>query len=95
MDDAIKRLRERIDSIDTQIVELLGERFRLALPIAKAKREQGIDICDKGRENEVVFRLDTYGAKCGLPPGVVPCVYELLFDSMRDYQRDQRDQGND
>ena len=92
MDDGIKWLRERIDGIDTQIVELLGERFKLALPIAKAKRERGIDIDDKDREDAVISRLESYGAECGVPPGVVPCVYELIFDFMRDYQQNQ---GND
>ncbi len=95
MDDntkGLRELRERIDSIDTQIVELLGERFRLALPIARAKHAQGIDIHDQDRENEVILRLDRYGEACGVPPGVVPCVYELIFDFMKDYQKSP---GND
>jgi shikimate dehydrogenase len=53
----ITALREEIDSIDNQILELLGRRVAAAKTIGKIKRRAGTTIVDKQREGEIYQRL--------------------------------------
>lgn len=47
------QLREEIDTIDTQILKLLKRRFEIALEIGEIKQEQGTQIDDVTREEEL------------------------------------------
>ncbi len=47
-------LREEIDKIDREIIELLCRRFAIAEDIASLKRETGADIEDNEREGGII-----------------------------------------
>jgi chorismate mutase-like protein len=49
-------LRAEIDAIDSQLLELLNKRARLAIEIAGLKEREGSPIVDQEREREVVSR---------------------------------------
>lgn len=49
--------RERIDQLDTQIVQLLNERARIAQELARSKRETGTPVYDPTRERAVHARV--------------------------------------
>ena len=51
-------LRKRIDAIDSQIVDLLERRARVAAEIAEVKRELGRPMHDPEREQRVFARAD-------------------------------------
>ncbi len=53
-DDALKSLRERIDAIDEQLLELFNQRARCAVEIAEIKRALG----EEGEEDINFFRPD-------------------------------------
>ncbi len=51
----LESLRERIDAIDHQLVDLLNERARCAVEVGKVKREGGeASVYSPGREREVL-----------------------------------------
>ncbi len=50
----LSELREEIDRIDREIIELLCQRFEIAEDIARLKRETGIDIEDNEREEDII-----------------------------------------
>ncbi|MFC1462552.1 chorismate mutase [Verrucomicrobiota bacterium] len=50
-------LRQRIDDLDSRIIELLNERAGLAVKIGDEKRHAGSPVFDAGREDEVISRL--------------------------------------
>ncbi len=60
--ERIHELRERIDEIDEEILELLDERVAVAKKIGEIKRERGISITDTEREEEVLERAKGYKA---------------------------------
>ena len=60
--ERIHELRERIDEIDEEILELLDERVALAKKIGEIKREKRISITDTQREGEVLERAKEYKA---------------------------------
>jgi chorismate mutase/prephenate dehydratase len=50
----LENLRKKIDEIDAAIVELIGERIRIAEEIGKGKKEQNKLVEDKEREYKVL-----------------------------------------
>lgn len=55
-EEEIARLREKIDSIDAQIVPLFEARMRAADEVAEIKQRYGQPVFDAGRENAVITR---------------------------------------
>ena len=52
----LEAAREIINSVDEKMAELFVERMRAAEMIAVYKKEHGIGILDKAREDEVIRR---------------------------------------
>lgn len=53
----LKKLRDKIDEIDTRIVELLNERARQAQQVGKIKKAQGKEFYVPSREREVIEKI--------------------------------------
>jgi chorismate mutase/prephenate dehydratase len=53
----MKKFREKIDTIDENIVKLLNERAKAALEIGKYKKEKKINVVDFHREKEVIANV--------------------------------------
>jgi chorismate mutase/prephenate dehydratase len=50
-------LRQAIDEIDENILDLINQRLSLAKQIGDCKKQDGIQITDSGREKEILNRL--------------------------------------
>ena len=53
----IAKLRQDIDVIDANILDLINKRLLLAAQIGDLKKQSGIQIVDSGREKAVLDRL--------------------------------------
>jgi chorismate mutase len=53
----IEQLREKIDKVDSKIVQLLEERVDLVKKIGEAKRKHDLPIVDQRRESEVLIKV--------------------------------------
>ena len=53
----LEKLREKINAIDDEISILLEKRFTVCGEIAEEKKQSGIKILDKERENAVIKRV--------------------------------------
>ncbi len=81
----IKNLREEIDSIDNELVELFEKRMRTAASIADYKKANGLAVSDKGREREVLNKVTAR-----VSPefsGYLRVLYQTIFDVSCSYQR--------
>ncbi|MHB1661986.1 MAG: prephenate dehydratase [bacterium] len=58
--DELKKLRKEIDSVDQKIVELLGERGKIALNIGKIKSSNNKTYYNPARESEVYKNIISY-----------------------------------
>lgn len=59
MNKDILKNREKIDSIDNQIFDLLMERLDAVTTIGYIKKEQGLPVLDQNRENAIYAKIDT------------------------------------
>jgi len=57
--DRLKKLRDRIDWLDTQIASLLNERMRAADQVGKIKKIIQQDVADQSREMSILYQLET------------------------------------
>ena len=53
----LSELRQRITSIDSELLRLLDERMQLAEWVAAYKREYGIPVFDAVREQEILAKI--------------------------------------
>ncbi len=57
MEKAMQQIRDRIDSIDSEILVLLKERLGCAGEIGLIKKNQELAVCDPAREKQILDRL--------------------------------------
>ncbi len=73
--------RARIDTLDNQIVALLGERFGVINEVAKLKAEHGIAPILPYRVEEVVRNARARAEKAGVDPDLVEKIYRIIIDT--------------
>jgi len=85
---SVTELRENIDIIDYQIVELLARRTQLVSLIGTLKNGY-VPVRDPGRESEILDRVRKNAARKGVDPGLAEKVYQILFDHFVELQLKQ------
>lgn len=75
----IEELRQNIDIIDYQIVELLAKRTQIVSLIGSLK-SHSFAIRDRSREKEVLTKVKNIAIKKGVEPQLLEQIYEYLFD---------------
>ncbi len=84
----ITKLREKIDAIDKEILDLLKERFSLAKEIAAYKKENELPIQDKTQESKVIGRALERGATRKLSSDFVRGLFEDIIKESKEIQED-------
>ena len=82
----LKPLRDRIDALDRQMLELLAQRMTVVKDVAAAKRQVGAKIRDFEREREVLDDRCSLARSLGLPEGPVESIYRQIMLAAREYQ---------
>lgn len=62
----MEQLRNRIDGLDEEIIQLLGQRMKVAEQIAEYKKPRDITILQTARWNHILNRMQSEGRKLGL-----------------------------
>lgn len=63
---ALERLREQINQVDDELLQLLGQRMKIADKIGEYKKENNITILQTNRWNEILERASKKGEALGL-----------------------------
>ena len=80
----ISVLREEINAVDSQMVELFKERMAIAASVAEYKKEKGLPVLDAARERALLARIsDMAGAEFD---GYARTLYHTMLDVSRAYQ---------
>ncbi len=83
----MEELRDKINNVDAQILDLLSERKKLSIDVIKQKEQGGKPIRDRDRERELLNRLIEHGRKRGLDTHFITKIfYEVIDDSVRTQQ---------
>ncbi len=77
----LKALRDRLTTIDAELLDLVAERQRLSRDIAAVKRATGHPTRDFGREREVLLNARARAEQAGVSPTVAEQLMRMLIRS--------------
>lgn len=76
----LSTLRDRIDTVDRQIIALLAERLRIVEDVAIAKLEAASPFRDREREELLLLRLRERATEAGLDPHQIEALYRVIMN---------------
>ena len=86
MDKRILELRQKIDTLDEEIIQLLKKRMGISIEVGKLKEKLDIPVEDMGREQEIIDRL-THQAGRNLSEEQLIRIFTAVFKSSKQIQR--------
>ena len=86
MDKRILELRQQIDQLDEDIIQLLKKRMGISKEVGKLKEELDIPVEDKGREQEIIDRLTSQAGR-NLSEEQLIRIFTSVFKSSKQVQR--------
>ncbi|HMH24115.1 MAG TPA: chorismate mutase [Puia sp.] len=75
---ALEKLREQINHIDDELMQLLGQRMKIADRIGTYKRDNNITILQTNRWNSILERAFVKGEKLGLGKEFITKYYDAV-----------------
>ena len=73
-------LRDRIDTVDRQLIALLAERLRIVEEVAIAKLDAASPFRDREREERLLLRLREHATAAALDPHQIERLYRVVMD---------------
>ena len=86
----LDELREEIQTIDREIVELIAQRTYVAESIAAVKREKGLPTTDESQEEAVMERAGDNAEQFDVDANLVKAIFRLLIELNKVEQRETR-----
>jgi len=87
---SLDELREEIEGIDRDIVELIARRTYVADAVADVKAETGKATTDEAQEEAVMARAGENAEAFDLDSNLVKAVFRLLIELNKIEQRESR-----
>ena len=87
---SLDELREEIQTIDREIVELIAQRTYVADTIAQVKDEQNLPTTDEKQEQQVMERAGTNAQQFDVDDNLVKAIFRLLIELNKVEQRSTR-----
>lgn len=88
---SLKPIRDEIDKIDDQLIELFTKRMECSRKVAEYKMENGLPIFNAQREQEI---LETVSEKAGQHGDSAKMLYSTIMELSRALQHDMLGSGN-
>lgn len=85
----LQTLRQKIDSIDEQVVSLLAQRLKIADDLVALKRKLKLGIRDATRERAVINRARRRAKSEGLEPAFIESVMRVVIAHMAGAERER------
>ncbi|MBP1987447.1 chorismate mutase [Halolamina salifodinae] len=89
-DMTLDELREEIQQIDQELVELIAQRTYVADTIADVKEEQGLPTTDEAQEQAVMDRAGENAERFDVDSNLVKAIFRLLIELNKVEQRESR-----
>jgi chorismate mutase len=86
MAPGISELRESIDRIDREVMELIAQRLELVMKVGEIKRTHGLAVYDAERERELLDRVGRT-ARAPLDAATARRIFECVIQESRDLER--------
>ncbi|MBP1922400.1 chorismate mutase [Halorubrum alkaliphilum] len=87
---SLDELREEIEDIDREIVELIARRTYVADTVAAVKAERDLPTTDESQEERVMDRAGTNAEQFDVDANLVKAIFRLLIELNKVEQRESR-----
>ena len=87
---SLDELREEIETIDQDIVELIARRTYVAETIAQVKAERDLPTTDEKQESQVMERAGANAERFNVDANLVKAIFRLLIELNKVHQRESR-----
>ncbi len=78
--ESLASLRNQIDDIDDELMNLLTKRMRISREIALYKKMHNMAVVQTGRYSEILDKRGAQGSLCGMNPEIVKRIYEAIHE---------------
>jgi len=89
-DMSLDELREEIESIDRELVELIARRTYVADTVAEVKEQRDLPTTDEAQEEAVMERAGKNAEQFGVDANLVKAIFRLLIELNKVEQRESR-----
>jgi chorismate mutase len=76
----LEHLRQRVDELNAEIIELFAKRLQVTKEIAKVKKQQNLPVFDPDREEQQRQQLRELARRHDLSPVVIEEIFALFVD---------------
>ena len=94
IDDNIEDLRSRIDSIDKEIIQMMGNRIKVAQKIGEYKKKQNIAILQPARWNEIIESTMEQAKPLGLSEEFISRLLKAMHQESINHQEQIMQSGS-
>ncbi len=77
----LEKVRQAIDRLDSQIVNLLNQRAKLAVEVSHHKRRSNLPVFAPDRESKLFARLKSLGQAGPLPQAALQAIYREIISA--------------
>ncbi len=84
---ALEKLRQQINQLDDELMQILSQRMRIAEQIGKYKKENNITILQTNRWNEIIERATQKGDKIGLSKEFITKYFDAVHMESINHQK--------
>lgn len=87
---SLDELREEIETIDRELVELIARRTYVADTVARVKTERDLPTTDEHQEERVMARAGANAERFEVDSNLVKAIFRLLIELNKVHQRESR-----
>ncbi len=87
-DELLSKLRNEVDKIDAELIDILIRRINLSIEIGRIKRSMGLKTYDFSREKEIENNIDKLLENPQVKKSLKR-IYERIIDESRAIQRER------
>ncbi len=84
---ALEKLRQQINHLDDELMQILSQRMKIAEQIGEYKKENNITILQTNRWNEIIEKAFTKGEKIGLSKEFITKYFDAVHMESINHQK--------
>ena len=83
--ELIEEIREKIDKLDLEMLDLIESRKKLVDEVVKLKTKE--QIVDQKRIEKILNKLDKQSLKMNLPKGMIVGMWKIMISGFIEYEK--------
>ena len=88
--ELLARFRDSIDNLDTELINIVAQRFRITRQVGEFKAEHNLPPADPAREKRQVERLRALAADADLDPDFAETLLNLIISEVKRHHEQAR-----